>query len=90
MRSVALLTVSVLALSTTTLWVTRACSAPLTADEAVRIALQKNSSIVLSEGFIWSTGKCGVGDFQASAEGVSLSFKDTNWIFYEFDWSNSA
>jgi len=46
------------------------------------------AKIVLPEGFIWSEGNCGVGEFEASAEGVSLSFKDTNWIFYEFDWSN--
>jgi hypothetical protein len=48
------------------------------------------ASIVLNGGFIWSTGQCGVGDFDASAEGLSLSFKDTNWIFYEFDWSNGS
>jgi hypothetical protein len=48
------------------------------------------ASILLQDGFIWSTGQCGVGDFEASAEGVSLSFKNTNWIFYEFDWSNSS
>ena len=47
-------------------------------------------AIELSEGFIWRKGECGVGDFEASAEDVSLSFKDTNWIFYEFDWSNAG
>ena len=47
-------------------------------------------AIELSEGFIWRKGECGIGDFEASAEGVSLSFKDTNWIFYEFDWSNAG
>ena len=47
-------------------------------------------AIELSEGFIWRKGECGVGDFEASAEGVSLSFKDTNWIFYQFDWSNAG
>jgi hypothetical protein len=46
--------------------------------------------IVLPDGFIWSDGHCGVGEFDVTAENVSLSFKDTNWIYYEFDWSNSA
>jgi hypothetical protein len=46
--------------------------------------------IVLPDGFIWSDGHCGVGEFEAAAEGVSLSFKDTNWIYYEFEWSNAA
>lgn len=44
--------------------------------------------IVLPDGFIWTEGNCGVGSFSASAEGVSLDFTDTNWIHYEFDWSN--
>ncbi|HYF24689.1 MAG TPA: DUF1326 domain-containing protein [Baekduia sp.] len=47
-------------------------------------------SIVLDEGFIWKQGQCGQGDFQVEAEGVSLSFEATNWIRYEFDWSNAA
>lgn len=33
-------------------------------------------------------GNCGVGSFSASAEGVDLAFTDTNWIHYEFAWSN--
>jgi hypothetical protein len=45
--------------------------------------------IVLPDGFIWKKGECGVGTFQVEAEGVHLDFTDTNWIFYEFDWSNS-
>ena len=48
------------------------------------------AAIVLPDGFIWTKGECGVGEFDASAEGVSLSFKDTNWIYYEFDWSNAS
>jgi hypothetical protein len=47
-------------------------------------------AIQLSEGFIWSKGECGVGDFQASAEGISLAFENSNWILYEFDWSNAG
>jgi len=44
--------------------------------------------ISLPDGFIWSLGECGVGDFDAAAEGLSLSFSDTNWIRYQFTWSN--
>lgn len=44
--------------------------------------------ITLPDGFIWSDGNCGVGSFNASAEGVSLDFSDTNWIHYEFHWTN--
>ena len=44
---------------------------------------------MLPDSFIWSEGHCGVGEFEASAEGVSLSFKDTNWIYYDFSWSNA-
>lgn len=44
--------------------------------------------IVLPEGFIWSDGDCGVGSFSMQAEGLSLSFEDSNWIRYSFDWSN--
>jgi hypothetical protein len=29
-----------------------------------------------------------VGTFQVEAEGVRLDYTDTNWIYYEFDWSN--
>ena len=45
--------------------------------------------IVLPDSFIWSDGHCGVGEFDVSAEGVSLKFKDTNWIYYDFSWSNA-
>lgn len=44
--------------------------------------------ITLPDGFIWTDGNCGVGSFSASAEGVSLEFSDTNWIRYDFSWSN--
>lgn len=44
--------------------------------------------ITMPDGFIWTDGNCGVGSFSASAEGVSLDFNDTNWIHYEFTWSN--
>jgi len=34
--------------------------------------------------------ECGVGSFEVEveAEGIHLNYTDTNWIFYEFDWSN--
>lgn len=47
-------------------------------------------SIVLDEGFIWKKGDCGQGTFEVEAEGIHLSFQDSNWIHYEFDWSNAA
>jgi hypothetical protein len=46
------------------------------------------ASIVLPDGFIWTKGDCGQGSFQAQAEGISLKYDNTNWIHYEFDWSN--
>ena len=46
------------------------------------------AQIVLPDGFIWQTGECGVGSFTAKAEGLDLTFSDTNWILYEFDWSD--
>ena len=45
--------------------------------------------IVLPDGFIWTKGECGVGSYRAAAEGLDLSFQDTNWILYDFDWSNT-
>jgi hypothetical protein len=46
------------------------------------------ASIVLPDGFIWTKGDCGQGSFEAKAEGISLKYDNTNWIHYEFDWSN--
>jgi hypothetical protein len=42
----------------------------------------------LPDGFIWRKGECGVGTFDVKAADIELNFSDTNWIFYEFDWSN--
>ena len=47
-------------------------------------------SIVLDEGFIWKTGQCGQGSFEVEAEGIHFAFQNTNWILYDFDWSNDA
>lgn len=44
--------------------------------------------ITLPDGFIWKDGLCGVGSYSASAEGINLEFTDTNWIRYDFAWSN--
>jgi hypothetical protein len=44
--------------------------------------------IHLPKGFIWRDGQCGQGSFRASAGGVSVGADKTNWIFYEFGWSN--
>jgi hypothetical protein len=48
------------------------------------------ASIVLDQGFIWKEGACGQGSFHMSAQGIDLSFRDANWIRYEFDWSNDT
>lgn len=47
------------------------------------------ANIHLPDGFIWEEGECGQGSFHAEAGGLSLEFEDTNWILYDFDWSNS-
>jgi hypothetical protein len=44
----------------------------------------------LPDGFIWRRGECGQGTFRARAGALSLDFTRTNWILYEFDWSNAA
>lgn len=46
------------------------------------------AQIVLPDGFIWRRGDCGVGTFEVEAAGIHLDFADTNWISYEFNWSN--
>lgn len=44
--------------------------------------------IVLPTGFIWKDGNCGIGSFDVSASGIELAFDDSNWILYDFEWSN--
>ena len=44
--------------------------------------------IDLDQGFIWKRGDCGQGSFEVEAQGVHLDFRDTNWILYDFDWTN--
>jgi hypothetical protein len=48
------------------------------------------ANVDLPDGFIWKKGLCGQGTFRASASGISIGGDKTNWIFYEFDWSNAA
>jgi hypothetical protein len=45
-------------------------------------------AIDLDKGFIWKRGDCGQGSFEVEAEGMHLNFEDSNWIYYEFDWTN--
>ena len=45
-------------------------------------------AIELEIGFIWKRGDCGQGSFQVEAEGLKLDFANSNWIHYQFDWSN--
>jgi hypothetical protein len=47
-----------------------------------------NVSIVLETGFIWKRGDCGQGSFRVQAEGIDLNFENSNWIYYDFDWTN--
>jgi hypothetical protein len=48
------------------------------------------AAIVLDTGFIWSRGECGQGTFHVEAEGITLDFTDSNWIYYAFDWTNQT
>ena len=48
------------------------------------------AAIVLETGFIWTRGDCGQGSFNVEAEGITLDFTDSNWIYYDFDWTNQA
>ena len=46
------------------------------------------ANVELPDGFIWKKGLCGSGSFHAEAAGVSVKFDRTNWILYDFEWSN--
>ena len=46
------------------------------------------ASVNLPDGFIWTKGECGKGTYKASSSGVSIASENSNWILYEFDWSN--
>jgi hypothetical protein len=46
------------------------------------------AAISLNDGFIWKLGECGVGSFKVDAGELHLDYHNTNWILYDFDWSN--
>ena len=56
---------------------------PVTGDEHL-------VAIDLDTGYIWKRGECGQGSFDVEAEGVHLKFEGTNWILYDFDWTNQS
>lgn len=56
---------------------------PVTGDE-------HHATVELPGGFIWTRGQCGVGTFRAKSSGLDLAFDKTNWILYDFDWTNAA
>lgn len=47
-------------------------------------------NVDLPQGFIWRKGEVGRGSFRAEAAGLSVAADNTNWIHYEYDWSNAA
>ena len=47
-------------------------------------------NVDLPHGFIWKKGEAGQGSFRAAAAGLSMRFDRTNWIYYQYDWSNAA
>jgi len=47
-------------------------------------------NVDLPTGFIWKKGEVGQGTFHAAAAGLSVDFQKTNWIYYQYDWSNAA
>lgn len=50
---------------------------------------EHSANVELPDGFIWKRGECGQGSFSAKAGGLSLGFEKTNWILYDFDWTNA-
>lgn len=47
------------------------------------------ANLDLPDGFIWKRGQCGQGTFNAKAAGLSIGAEKSNWILYDFDWSNA-
>ena len=47
-------------------------------------------NVDLPTGFIWKKGEAGEGSFRAASSGLSVAFDKTNWIYYNYDWSNAA
>ena len=46
-------------------------------------------NVDLPGGFIWKKGQAGRGSFKVSVAGIALDFDGTNWIYYDYDWSNA-
>jgi len=46
------------------------------------------ANVELPTGLIWTKGECGQGTFQAKAGDLSVGAENSNWILYDFDWSN--
>ena len=46
------------------------------------------AEVHLPNGFIWTKGECGQGSHHASVAGLEIASDKTNWILYQFDWSN--
>jgi hypothetical protein len=47
------------------------------------------AEVHLPNGFIWTKGECGTGTHKAALSGVEIASENTNWIRYQFDWSNA-
>jgi hypothetical protein len=47
------------------------------------------ANVDLPDGFIWKRGECGQGTFKADGGEVAVGAEKTNWILYDFDWSNA-
>ena len=47
------------------------------------------AEVHLPNGFISTKGECGQGTHKAAAAGVEVTSENTNWILYQFDWSNA-
>jgi hypothetical protein len=43
----------------------------------------------LPDGFIWTRGSCGQGTFKVASGPLNLAFEKTNWILYDFNWTNT-
>jgi hypothetical protein len=46
------------------------------------------AEVHLPDGFIWTKGECGLGTYAVKAGPLSLSAEKSNWILYDFNWSN--
>jgi hypothetical protein len=48
------------------------------------------ANVDLPDGFIWKKGECGQGTFRAQSGDLSIGAEKSNWILYNFDWSNNG